>query len=567
MGGILIDGKLVKLPGTYVTTKVQESGTPVFSNFNIAAIVGEHFMGPVYSATPDDIIEMIPAFSSPSEAARVYSEGDMITQFRQMRKKTTSPVLILGMGKVTKVSFTLVDDATPTPNDVVTLTSKLGGIPTNAIYMAITAVGNVKTVTITPPHLIKRLVADAASGAKVLKLTNVDGLYPGKTMFLSKSGTGTPASITIESVDSVNNTVTLTAAIGAAYSTANFSFIFDKDLSSQEKASFDTMTLEQFTNWINTNSRIFTAEIETGATTAPVAFAEKHVASITGATPATNTALVDADWLTFTDEFFGLAEAYYAASRLKIRHLLIKSTSATHHGYLKTMAANMRADGWPIQVWTGVALGDHNQAESASTHPIARAKALASQDIILAGHGLDGLSAALSLAPRALGEVLAADTTHNLTNDNMDAVQVEKLFGTSNKLEAERWLSAGVLFCQSKADGFRVTQGVNTYQDQNRNWNAQEKATYLIMQRQLADEWNADARLNFEDLHGADNLTLSLISGRAVAFRNTKVDLGKVTEETTVSSITKTENGWRVAWDVHFPSADDFIELVTNIIA
>ena len=247
-----------------------------------------------------------------------------------------------------------------------------------------------------------------------------------------------------------------------------------------------------------------------------------------------------------------------------MRVIGLTTTDADNHGAFADLAVAQRALNMPIAVVAGCELGDIAKSSSDSDYPVKRAFALNSQDFQLAGFGFDGLSAGLSYAGELFGIRLANNVNHNQTWDDIVASTVEKSYAQDDA-DYQTMITAGVVSILGTKTGFKISQGVSTYQDQSTTFNPDTKSTYLIQNRDVAD-FDLRAMIELlETVNGTDGITKESLSNLVVKTSELLVSAAIITSYT-ITSITKSGNAWTVKRTASIDSPTDFIGLENTLL-
>ena len=128
-------------------------------------------------------------------------------------------------------------------------------------------------------------------------------------------------------------------------------------------------------------------------------------------------------------------------------------------------------------------------------------------------------------------------------------------------------MKAGVLTCASHKTGYRILQGINTYQDHAHQWNEADGKTYLHYQRDIADYVHVGIIEETDNqLIGTDGVTEDKVKAVVNAVASVFKEEGYVTE-VKPRKIQKVELGWKVDVDILIPGLTDFIGITTYVLA
>jgi hypothetical protein len=490
---INIDGRQFTVPDVYGTTEVINLGGTTLPGFNTLLIVGSARSGVPFNATGLTGADVIKAYTSVIEAKKFFGKSPLTDAMSYAKAGGAGVVYLLNAASLTRLAATIKDNVT-TPADTMKLVPKKYGAAENDISLTIATASTVLTFTIIPPKNTKFLTANASTSSKNITLENVDGLEVGQTVLIASNGVSSPQSTTIAALNTTTRTITLADLPTSAFATSDYARIFQEDTDNQEIKVFDNTVakIEDAINWIN-SGKILTATRETYAGILPTTLAKTYLQNVASATKATSPVATEAasgDFDNVASSIPKLFEEFTNYTGSRVRIVVPISSSATVHAVYRALAATLRGpdNQASIQVVVGPALGDILLAESNAAHPIKRAKALNSKDIIMVGCGIDDKAAYLSSSPMFAGMMSANSVRRNFTRDVISATKVEKFFGQSNKeTETKNYLAAGVLVFGTGKNGFYIVQGINTYQNHATIWNSTDKASYLIQQIQIVD--------------------------------------------------------------------------------
>lgn len=492
MGGITIGGKTFRVPGVYGTTEVINVGNVTLPAFNNILFIGGAKKGIPYNATGKTGADKIKSFSSITDAKKYFGVSDLTKAFAYAKLGGAGTAFFINVANLTKASCIIKDnDGAPANTFSLTPVDEFYGAAGNDISLTVATANNLITFTIIAPKTTKFLSANADVASYELFLDDVEGLYVNQSVKLVDNDDTTPQATTITAVDSVNSRITIADLPDTAFATAKYGRLFIEDTDNQKvKAFADTVTINEVLEWINESGIVIAARGSyTGLvpTTLAKTYLQNVASAVKGTSPAA-TETVGGDFDLFAESAAQIIEEFSNDTKIRLRLLnLLSSDSAVHAVYI-ALANSMRNEmQYSIQIITGSALGDIDLATSNAGNPISRAKSANNSDFILAGMGIDSKAAYMSLAPYVAGIMSANSVKRNLTSDVITAITVEKLFGKSNVAEQEAYLNNGVLIVGSGKDGKYIVQGVNTYQNQDTIWNADDDTSYLIQQVQLRD--------------------------------------------------------------------------------
>jgi hypothetical protein len=570
---ITIGGITRKVPGAYGIIEFINEGGVIQPSFNNILFIGAAKKGLPYNASGKNGAEIIKAFTSTADAENYYGISDLTKAYGYAKAGGAGVAYFINASPLTSASATLKDTAsTPVATMTVTPKDKFYGAAGNDISIAVGVATNDVTVTIIPPKLTKFLTANAASGAISVGLDNVAGLRTGQTILLNDIAAAAPESLVIAGINTDTNVVTFTTALSAAHTTANYARIFVEDTDNQEVKTFDKTSAtfeDEVLAWINegqilnaTRSAAQTGELATAVT-------KVYLQNVTGATKGTSpdpTETASGDYDLCASALPKLIEKFSDFTGVRLRLFCLLNGNAAVHAVYKALTVTLRSvpNNVPIQLLTGCALGDIDKTASDSDHPINRAKALNTDDVILAGMGLDGYAAYLSLAPQVAGIMSANGVGRNLTNDIISAVTVEKHFGKYNQeSETQSYLEAGVLIVKSGKNGSQIVQGVNTYQWHNSSFNSSDKKTYLIRYRQIMDYISEGYQTAQEVGVGSDNYTPDM--ARVIGLDYLSQFMGVLIDEYGIDKAYREGTAVFTVPRWHMTGTTDFVGIISRV--
>lgn len=285
-----------------------------------------------------------------------------------------------------------------------------------------------------------------------------------------------------------------------------------------------------------------------------------YLGQISGATKGTNPAASSTNYSTVADAYPDWSDEFVRTNKVTVRHIALGTSDAAVHAIYKSLSTTMKGMTYkrPLQIWSGAALDDSVSAL------IARGAALNSDSIVCVACGLEGRPAYLSLAPQIFGLTLNSQISHNLTRDLIDCTVVEKEW---SRVEQNQLTAAGIMTIAPKSTGYKIIQGLNTYQNHSQVWNEQDNQTYLCHQRQLADFWHIGIMETLdEQTIGADGIDKDRIIGIVNSIGTRYRDEGLITSFRLLE-VKKTDLGHTVRTEVLLPGVNDFIGITNNIIA
>ncbi len=159
---------------------------------------------------------------------------------------------------------------------------------------------------------------------------------------------------------------------------------------------------------------------------------------------------------------------------------------------------------------------------------------------------------------------MANNVNHNQTWDDIVASTVEKSYAQDDA-DYQTMITAGVVSILATKTGFKVSQGVSTYQDQSTTFNPDTKSTYLIQNRDVAD-FDLRAMIELlETVNGTDGITKESLSNLVVKTSDLLVSAGIILSYS-ITDITKFGNAWTVKRQASIDSPTDFIGLENTLL-
>jgi len=560
---LTLGGRTFLVPSVYAVTRVISEAGGVVSVFNIGLIVAKQMKGKPYLAgtgsTPLPADQIMPGFTNSADLEDEYGfEGDNegATFYRHAKRQGAGKIYFLGVNPTTKLIDGVVQNATPV--DAIKISSRDYGAYVNDISLTIAS----SIHTIIPPKNTTFLTADSGTG-QTISVKNVSRFRAGDTVLLRDNVYAAPVSKVIQSIDATAKTITFTTAIAASAVVSGYARIFQEAPELQEvSAALDTVAkLQDF----YAASKFLSATIFTGVTLMPVTKAKTYLQDLTGATKATSPDAQASDWQAVADNFQRWNEEFALVNKFYIRLLGLVTSDAANHAAFGVLATTMRNANKPIAIVTGCALGDYALTSSDAAYPAKRAATLNTDEIQLAGFGLDGLPAYLSLAGQLAGIRLANEVIHNQTADGVVATSVEKAYFRDD-LKLEEWTKAGVIALMMTKNGIVINQGLTTYQDQSTVFNSSTKRTYLVMLRDLAD-FDLRAMLEILDAQvGADGVTAQILS--AIVIQTSEILKSSFHYITgyRIKRVYKEGNAFKIEREVSLDTPTDFIGLTNTIV-
>lgn len=421
-------------------------------------------------------------------------------------------------------------------------------------------------VTIIPTKNEKIVTASIVENTNYAYINSIQGVTPGK-IFNLLSQAGLQSAYEISDVDTTFNTsnngykVVFTAAVASAsMTTANYTRLAQADTDNQIVVTFKhaDWTLDNIVAVLNkAQSELVFSKATSGTVVLPEnTGGDILLGQVSGATKGINTAIGSNDWITIADKLPTYLKEFNTTNNVKLRLGLLGTSDSAVHAVYKSANAVLKTKGKQM-LW----LCGASENETA-TQLITRAKALNDGRMVLCGNGLDGLASWKSLAPQVMGMMMNKNVAHNLTRDLVNAAKLERNW---TDVEIDNLTRFGVLTVDAFPTGFRINQGISTYQDHTFSWNEQDETTYLIQQIQLADYFSFGFASNLDTLIGADGITKDRVQNTANAIIQEYIQQGYVTS-VIVKEIKKVELGWTIKNEIILPGLTDFIGVTNTIL-
>ena len=468
-----------------------------------------------------------------------------------------------GAGKATTVSpsggssCTLNIGSVDTGQNALTFASKDYGAFANDTSLTIAT----SIHTIIPPKNSTLLTVDSGTG-KTVTVGNASPYNVGDTVLITSNAYAAPVSKVIEAIDYDTNTITFTAAVASSALAADYARIFQEDTDNEEVS--DALTTPALVTAFYGTSKNLSVAISAGITTMPVTKSKTYIQNLTSATKATSPAATTGDWQNCADNFNRWNNEFAIVNKVYMRVIGLTTTDDENHVAFSDLAIAQRALNKPIAVVSGCELGDYLKSTSDTDYPVKRAMELNSEDFQLAGFGLDGFSAGVSYAGFLFGMRLANNVNHNQTWDDIVASTVEKSY-SQDDADYQTMITAGVVSILGTKTGFKVSQGVSTYQDQSSTFNPDSKKTYLIQNRDVADFDLRTMIELLETVNGTDGITAETL-GNLVVKTSDLLVLAGIILSYSITDITKTGNAWTVKRQASIDSPTDFIGLENTLL-
>jgi hypothetical protein len=553
------------VPGVYSVLKIINNSQQALPAFNVGVIIGKQQKGVPLSAGLSSVEtgrltgdKLFLPYTDESDLQNDYGpEGDnqILTYFRYAKKLGAGTIYVGGINPLTPLTGGVIQNATPA--NAVTIGTQGYGATVNDISITIAD----SIWTIIPPKNELLLTADSGTGATV-SVADVSIYLSaiGQTVYLTDNAYDAPVACVISSVDPVANTITFTADIGASALKANYARIFQPDTQNQEVSPALT-TPALLTAWFATE-KYLTATVVGSVTLMPATLAKTPIQYLTSAILATSPAASSTDWDNACANFIRWNEEFALVNHVYMRVIGAVTSDSGNHASLSALAVNSRAVHKPLQVVVGCALGDYKS--DSTPNPSARAIALNTDGVQFTGFGIDGYDAYLSSAGEMFGIRLANPVNHNQTGDLFVANSVEVAYFQEDP-DLAAFTQNGVIMAVMSSTGYKVNQGLTTYQDQTTLFNVNTKQTYLVMLRDLADYKQVATDQILQNL-GTNGVTQDTISAALTNLGIYLRDTLQYISSYQLVSITKVGNAWQVEDSSGVEAPTDFIGMTNDII-
>jgi len=371
--------------------------------------------------------------------------------------------------------------------------------------------------------------------------------------------------------------VDLTAAVGSAFTTANYALILEYDANTESSGTLADAQAQ--IDWVNQFSKLFIA-VKHAAFTNPAAIVAlasatvlKDISAWSTVTKGTSPAPTASDYTAFVALMEASAwDQFIQDTGTKPQSFYIADSSSTIHGTMRDWATDKRAEGNNISMTTGCAWGDTVVSAGNDTDPGFRGAALNSQDFMICAPGLDKIAAYLSLGPQVWASRVRGGVGHNLTSDSIVYTEVEKVWDerVSGHLTLLHKKGVCTIRLSEATKRYVISEGLSTLQQNASAWNTVTNDTCLVMQRDLAD---FNARVMTDGLDGsqlgADAVSPETVAAVAVTRGQFLEKIGTLQKGTfRIVSITLNESGagYDVVWAGKPPVSNDFMVVTCQIL-
>jgi len=577
-------GSLVYVPGVYSKTEVISSLPGPLPAFHVPIMTGDAVEGIPYNIASlledhESLGMFVPHGTSTGVAKQFGPDSDLAIAAKYAKRHGLPFAWFVAANALTRASVVATSGGQVV--DEFKVYARSFGAPGG--WIKITCASGTSWV-VQPPKHYTRLSADAGSTDKRIYVRDNSWASEGMAVELgSNAVANVAATVTgvgqqIDSNGQVERWIDVDTAPGATLATSAYSLIAHYSDSLKESSSTFT-TGQELVDWLRDESAYLDAAKEatfSDATLDALATATpmKQITSGTwnnatvGTSPASTSGSHDA-LITLLDTAW---DDFSLENQALPRSWCIVSSDSTVHASWRDWATAKRTEGWPVNITVGAAWGDTSLTAGNSTDLTYRAQQLNSEDVLLAAPGIDRLASYLSFSPSVFGRRMAGGPLHNLTNDEIIASHLEKVWDERGSGQVTTLHKKGV--CTYKLSvgqsiRYRVGQGLSTIQNNASAWDPVGGTSPLVMQRDLADFVDAVIKTDFEELQiGADKVDPSTIGG--VLRRRVQKSLERrgYVVSFTIDSITLNEsgNGYDVTWSVVLPSTTDFIGVTTRIL-
>jgi len=416
----------------------------------------------------------------------------------------------------------------------------------------------------TPPKNSQFLTADVLVGATQISVQNVAGISAGQS-FIITDNNGDYEDITVLSVNSVTNVLTLESAIttAAGFTTAKYARIFQNDTDNIEESEILYSQDEVIAYYNENKNRLLIAEKAAENKSVPAQIEATYVTEFVTNTPGTLPPATVSDYQTAFALFPDLFTEFSNVYGKDLRVIYPVTDNETVHGYLKAFATERRALGKPI---SGIVGGGENDIDRVALDEI---KAINHQDIQYAVGGVDDLPSYKSHAALLFGNRIVNAVAHNQTFDKVPVSKVEAWYNEESAIGVALINGGGMVITipkHAKGMGYIWAKGQNTLLANTVPWNL-DNTTYLVMQRDLSDYAQKIMVEGYEgQFVGNDNLTINDVDRFAKATIASMVSKGIIISGK-VDEIIEESEGWTIKWAAKLPRERNYIGIVTQILA
>lgn len=564
---LTLGSKTFFVPGAYAIIKVINAGGNAIPVFNVGVTIAKQMGGLPYTVGIGNTPELgagtfIKGFSDIAEfMSECGYDGDNegATAVRYAKKAGAGTIYFIGVNPTTPVEGGTIVNQEVAPEIALTIDTKLKQYGAQVNDISLTIADSIHTII--PVKKVTFLTQDSGTG-KTISVKNTLGYKQGDIIYLVSNAQAAQQKV-VDSIDVAERTITFTTDIVTEVEVDDYARIYQPDTANQEVSTQALDTADRVKAFY-ANSAYLNVSVSSGVSVMPTTLAKTIIGNLTSVTMATSPEADATNWQAIADNFRRWNEEFALVKKVYLRLLNIVTSDADNHVAFATLATNMRSLNKPIQIVAGCELGDYLNIDV--TEPKARAMALNSDEIQLAGFGLEGYDSYLSFAPYLFGVRLANAVNHNQTLDILQNISsVEKSFDRDDP-DLEDYIKAGVVAIMATKTGYKISQGVNTYQNQSVSFDPDTAKSYLVMLRDLAD---FDLRMQLEvldSLAGADGVTREIVAAAVVQSSDLEKDVLKYISSYRILQLSKVSNAWKVYRKIGLESPTDFIGLINYIV-
>lgn len=582
------DGNTQYIPGVYQTTRVSRSGPGPLPDFLIPIELAGAEQGTPYNV--DTLLEAnesaIGPFvfrGTPSAAADRYgADSDMAISLEEGFKHNLPHAYCVSMSALTRASI-IVTSAATTVNEY-KLYPKLFGSPGNFIKVKLVSGTDIE---VTPLKQFSRLTANAGATDKRVYVRDASWVRDGMTISFGSDSVAVFTKIVgahgtdLDANGQTRHWIDVTVAM-TAITIADFATALEYD-DARKEVSGTLADGQAQIDWFNDTSKILGATAESTFTNpaAVDALAAETVLreiAVWGTIVAgTSPAPTGADYTALITLLDASAYDQFGLTFQVLPYIWHSTDSASAvHATLRNWAIVKRGLGEAVVFVVGAGWGDVVVGAGDDTAPEKRASDLNSQDVVLCAGGYDLLGANLSLSAAVFGLLVGGGVGHNLTNDGFLYTSLEKIWDERNSGDLTTLHKGGVCTYRlsKSADGIRykISQGLNTLQNNSVAWNTVTRDTPFVMQRILDDFVQRTFQNDLDALQvGADHVTPTTVA--ATLRARVKASLEPrgyiVIDSWQIDSIVLNAGatGFDVKQRYRYPTTADYITIENTILA
>lgn len=591
MAFIDFDNRRIYAPGVYSRTRVSSSLPGPLPQFHTPIICGHATTGHGYDAraksvTGETQFDFYKECRTESEVGAYFGVGSDIHRAAKVAFRHGLPMgYFVALSPMTRASL-LVDNGGGSPTSQFTLHAKafgpVGGWTKIKYATAddILSIRPVKRYAMLSSNLGSSATrANIAGGGIHSWLTEGAVIVVGSNAVAGASKTITKVGVDIAANGQRQHWIEIDASMGSACNTSDYAMVLQyEDTTISSPALTTSQGLIDYLNGDGgypESAHLFAVKHASFTNAQPADVASetplKEITAWDTATAGTAPATVDSDATSLVALLDGGAwDRFLNTEQLIPQAFLWADGDDTRHGTMRDYAIARRTAGYPISVTTGCNWGDIVVGAGDTTAPEFRAITLNSQDVALCANGGDREAAALSTAAAVFGRRVAGGPGHNLTND-------ELLFGewetTWTPTQRDTLLKRGVITTKLSVGNtiaYKLSQGSSTLQANAVIWNVNDKTTWSVHQRDLADAIDKAFGADVEsELIGADEVSPGIIAGRLLRKAEQMERKGWIRRDTySITSIVLNDagNGYDVTHAYFLPALNDYITLTNTIM-